>query len=54
MKAQFIQLQFRAAAVTVAVFVAWTFAFIISSAYLPFQEVFISSLIRSFSLLVLY
>ncbi|KHN88234.1 Solute carrier family 2, facilitated glucose transporter member 3 [Toxocara canis] len=28
----------RAAAVTVAVFTAWTFAFIISTAYLPFQE----------------
>uniref|UniRef100_A0A0M3IN89 MFS domain-containing protein n=1 Tax=Ascaris lumbricoides TaxID=6252 RepID=A0A0M3IN89_ASCLU len=33
------QASFRAAAVTVAVFVAWTFAFIISSAYLPFQEI---------------
>ncbi|CAI4225537.1 unnamed protein product [Auanema sp. JU1783] len=30
--------QFRATAVTVSVFVAWTFAFIISLAYLPFQQ----------------
>ncbi|RCN38673.1 MFS transporter, SP family, partial [Ancylostoma caninum] len=30
--------QFRSTAVTVSVFVAWTFAFIISTAYLPFQQ----------------
>ncbi|CAB3410149.1 unnamed protein product [Caenorhabditis bovis] len=30
--------QFRATAVTVSVFVAWTFAFIISTIYLPFQQ----------------
>ena len=30
--------KFRATAVTVAVFTAWTFAFIISSVYLPFQQ----------------
>ncbi|EPB65771.1 hypothetical protein ANCCEY_15160, partial [Ancylostoma ceylanicum] len=29
---------FRSTAVTVSVFVAWTFAFIISTAYLPFQQ----------------
>ncbi|EGT54824.1 hypothetical protein CAEBREN_21618 [Caenorhabditis brenneri] len=30
--------QFRATAVTVSVFVAWTFAFIVSTSYLPFQQ----------------
>ncbi|CAI5456740.1 unnamed protein product [Caenorhabditis angaria] len=30
--------QFRATAVTVSVFVAWTFAFVISTIYLPFQQ----------------
>uniref|UniRef100_A0AC34QU67 Major facilitator superfamily (MFS) profile domain-containing protein n=1 Tax=Panagrolaimus sp. JU765 TaxID=591449 RepID=A0AC34QU67_9BILA len=30
--------KFRATAVTVAVFTAWTFAFIVSSLYLPFQQ----------------
>lgn len=30
--------QFRATAVTVSVFIAWTFAFLISTAYLPFQQ----------------
>ncbi|CAD6185249.1 unnamed protein product [Caenorhabditis auriculariae] len=30
--------QFRATAVTVSVFVAWTFAFLISTSYLPFQQ----------------
>uniref|UniRef100_A0A7E4ZSR0 MFS domain-containing protein n=1 Tax=Panagrellus redivivus TaxID=6233 RepID=A0A7E4ZSR0_PANRE len=30
--------KFRSSAVTVAVFVAWTFAFIVSTAYLPFQQ----------------
>ncbi|VDM41964.1 unnamed protein product [Toxocara canis] len=39
----------RAAAVTVAVFTAWTFAFIISTAYLPFQEVSHSASIRTTS-----
>ncbi|CAP27983.2 Protein CBG08087 [Caenorhabditis briggsae] len=30
--------QFRATAVTVSVFVAWTFAFLVSTSYLPFQQ----------------
>jgi SP family facilitated glucose transporter-like MFS transporter 1 len=36
--AELFNTKFRSAAVTVAVFTAWTFAFIISTAYLPFQQ----------------
>lgn len=36
--AELFNTRFRATAVTVAVFTGWTFAFIISTIYLPFQQ----------------